>query len=78
MELLDHNIIENRHTPKRNSYFIRKETTIDVISVKTTLQVNECELLSDTDQQFNDIALKSQNTSIIRSTPSMLSHSEDT
>ena len=25
MELLDHNIIENRPTPKGNSYFIRKK-----------------------------------------------------
>ena len=38
----------------------------------------ECELVSDTDQQFNDITLKSQNTSVIRSTPNMLSHTEDT
>ena len=78
MELLDHNIIENRHTTKGNSYLIRKRTPIDVISVKTTPQVNECELLSDTDQQFNDIALKSQNTSVIRRTQNMLSHTQDT
>ena len=25
MELLDHNIIENRHTSKENTYFIRKK-----------------------------------------------------
>ena len=34
MELPDHNITENRPTPKGNSYFIRKKnnTPIDVIS----------------------------------------------
>ena len=37
MELLDHNIIENRSTPKGNSYFIRKKnnTPIGVISAIT-------------------------------------------
>ena len=54
MELLDHNIIENRPTPKGNSYFIRKKNNIpiDVISVNRNPQINECELVSDTDQQF--------------------------
>ena len=38
MELLDHNIIENRPTPKGNSYLIRKKinTPIDVTWVKIT------------------------------------------
>ena len=64
MELLYHNIIENRPTPKGNFYFIRKKnnTPIDVISVNKTLQINECELVSDTDQQSNDITLKSRDT----------------
>ena len=80
MELLDHNITENRPTPKGNSYFIRKKnnTPVDVISANRTPQINECELVSDTDQQFNDITLKSQNASVIRSIPNMLSHTEDT
>ena len=74
MELLDHNIIKNGPTPKGNSYFIRKknDTPIDVISVNKTPQINECDLVSDTDQQFNDITLKSQNA------PTKLSHTEDT
>ena len=60
IELLDHNITENKPTPKGNSYFIRKKnnTPIDVISADRTLQINECELVSDTDQQFNEITLK--------------------
>ena len=80
IELLDHNIIENRPTPKGNSYFIRKKnnTPIDVISADRTLQINECELVSDTDQQFNEITLKSQSTPVIESTPNKLSHTEDT
>ena len=81
IELLDHNIIENRPTPKGNSYFIRKKnnTPIDVISADRTQQINECELLvSDTDQQFNEITLKSQSTPVIESTPNKLSHTEDT
>ena len=71
IELLDHNIIENRPTPKGNSYFIRKKnnTPIDVISADRTQQINECELVSDTDQQFNEITLKSQSTPVIESTP---------
>ena len=79
-ELLDHDITGNRPTPKWNSYFIRKKnnTPIDVISINRTPQINECELVSDTDQQFNDITLKSQDTPVIRSTPNMLSHMEDT
>ena len=80
IELLDHNIIENRPTPKGNSYFIRKKnnTPIDVISAERTQQINECELVSDTDQQFNEITLKSQSTPVIESTPNKLSHTEDT
>ena len=80
IELLDHNIIENRPTPKGNSYFIRKKnnTPIDVISADRTLQINECELVSDTDQQFNEITLKSQSAPVIESTPNKLSHTEDT
>ena len=70
-ELLDHNINENRPTPKWDSYFIRKKnnTPIDVISINRAPQINECELVSDTDQQFNGITLKSQDTPVIRSTP---------
>ena len=47
-ELLDHNIIKNRLTPKENSYFTRKKnnTPVDVISVNRNPQVNECELVS--------------------------------
>ena len=79
IELLDHNIIENRPTPKGNSYFIRKKNNspIDAISANKTLQINECELVSDTDQQFNDITLESQNAPVIRSTLNILSHTED-
>ena len=79
MELLDHNIIKNRTTPKGNSFFIRKKnnTPMDVISANRTLQINECELVSDTDQQFNDITLESQNAPVIRSTLNILSHTED-
>ena len=33
--------------------------------------------VSNTDQQFNDITLKSQNALVIRSTPNMSSHMED-
>ena len=70
MELFDHNITENRPAPKGNSYFIRKKNTpIDVISINRTPQINQCELVSDTGQQFNDITLKSPNTPVIRSTP---------
>ena len=78
--MLDHNIIENRPTPKGNSYFIRKKNNIpiDVISADRTLQINECELVSDTDQQFNEITLKSQSTPVIESTPNKLSHTKDT
>ena len=80
MELLDRNIIENRPTPKGNSYIVRKNnsTPVDVISVNRPPQVNQCELVSDTDKQFNDITLKSQNAPVIRSTPNMLFHKEDT
>ena len=80
MELLDHNIIKNRTTPKGNSFFIRKKnnTPMDVISANRTLQINECELVSDTDQQFNDINLTSQNTPVIRSTPNILYHTKET
>ena len=78
--MLDHNIIENRPTPKGNSYFIRKKNNapIDVFSANRTLQRYECELVSDTDQQFNEITLKSQSTPVIESTPNMLSHTEAT
>ena len=78
--MLDHNITENRPTREGNFYFIRKNnnTPIDVISANRTLQINECELVSDTDQQFNVITLKSQSTSVIESTPNKLSHTEDT
>ena len=69
MELLYHSIIENRLTPKTYSYFIRK---------RIILQINELELVSDTDQQFNETTLKSQNTPVIISNPNMLSHTEDT
>ena len=34
-----------------------------------TPQINECELVSDTDQKFNGVTLKLQNTPVIRSTP---------
>ena len=34
-------------------------------------QVNECELVSHTDQQFSDITLKLQNTPVIRSIPNI-------
>ena len=80
MELLDHNIFEKRPTPKGNSYFIRKKnnTPIDVISVNRISLINEWELVSDTDQQFNDITLKSQDTPVIRSAPNLLSHMDDT
>ena len=79
MKLLDHNIIENRPTTKGNSYFIRKNnnTPVEAISVNRIPQINECELVSNADQQFIDIPLKSQNTPVIRSTHNMLSHTED-
>ena len=71
MELLDHNIIENRPTPKGNSCLIKKsnKTPIDVILANRTPQITKHELVSDTDQKFNCITLKSQNTPVIRSTP---------
>ena len=80
MELLDHNIIENRPNSKGNPYYIRKKnnTPIDFISVNRTTQIDECGLISYTDQQFNDITLKSQDTPVIRSTSNMLSHTKDT
>ena len=81
MKLLDHNIIENRPTLKGYSLFLRKKnnTPIDNTSANRTPQINERELVSaTTDQQFNDITLKSQNTPVIRSTPNMLSHTVDT
>ena len=80
MKLLDDNIIENRPTTKGNSYFIRKNdnTPVEAISVNRIPQINECELVSNADQQFTDIPLKSQNTPVIRSTHNMLSHTEDT
>ena len=79
MELLDHNIIDNWPTPKGKSYFIRKKNNIaiDVILVNGTLQINECGLVSDTEQKFNDINLKSQNSPVITSSPNMLYHKED-
>ena len=45
--ITDHNIIENRPTPKGNSFFIRKKnnTPIDVTLVKKTLQVKKYELV---------------------------------
>ena len=51
MELLDHNIIENRLTPKQTSYFIRKKnnTPVDVIWVKTTPEISEYDLVNNTD-----------------------------
>ena len=61
----------DRH-PKGN--FIRKKNNapIDVISHNRTPQINECDLVNNTYQQFNDITLKSQNTLVIRSTPKKL------
>ena len=72
---LDGNIIENRNTPKVNSYITWKKnnTPIDVIFVGRTPKVNECELVSHSDQQFYEI----QNTPAIRSTLNVLSHTED-
>ena len=79
IELLDHNIIENRPTPKGNSFLLAKNNApVDVISANRTLQINECELASNADQQFNEITIKSQSTPVIKSTPNMLSHTEDT
>ena len=80
IELLDHIIIENRPTPKGNYYFIRKKnnTPIDVIPADKTLQINECELVNDIDQQFNEITPKSRSTPVGKSTPNKLSHTEDT
>ena len=80
VELLDHTITENRPTTKGNSYFIRKKTNtpINDNSVNTTPVINKCECFSDTDQQFNAIILKSHNTPVIKSTPNMLSNTEDT
>ena len=56
----------------------KNNTPIDIISANRTLQINECELKSDTDEQFNEITLKSQSTPVIESTPNKLSHTEDT
>ena len=66
--------------PKEIPILLEKKnnTPTDVISVNKTIQINEYELVSNTDQQFNDITLKSQDTPVIRSTPNMLSHMEDT
>ena len=56
MELLNHNTIENRPKPKETPILLEKnDTPIDVISIKTTPQINVFELVSDPDQQFNDI-----------------------
>ena len=54
IELLHRNVIEKRPTAKVNPCFIRKKnnTSIDVISAKRTLQINECELVSKTDQNL--------------------------
>ena len=43
-KLLDHNIFQNKPTPKVNSYFIRKKNNapIGVTSANRTLQINEC------------------------------------
>ena len=78
--MLDHNIIEIRPTPKGNSYFISKKNNapINVISANRTLQINECELASNTDQKLNEMSLKSRSTAVIRSTPNMLYHTGDT
>ena len=66
MKLLDHNI-ENRPAPKGNSCFIRKkEYSNRRYFGQQNPANNECELVSDTDQQFNDITLKSQNTPVIK------------
>ena len=66
--------------PKHIPILLKKKnnTPINVISANRTPQINERELVSDTDQQFNDIILKSQNTPVIISNPNMLSHTEDT
>ena len=43
-KLLDHNIFQNKPTPKGNSYFIRRNNNapIGVTSTNRTLQINEC------------------------------------
>ena len=66
--------------PKEIPILLEKKNNspIDVISANRTPQINKCELVRDTDQQFNDITLRSQNTPVIRSTRNMLSHTEDT
>ena len=46
--------------------------------VNRTPKENKCELVSTTNQQFNDITPKSHNAPVIRSTSNMLSHMEDT
>ena len=78
--MLDHNITEIRPTPKGNSYFISKKNNapINVISANRTLQINECELVSNTDQKLNEMSLKSRSAAVIRSTPNMLYHTGDT
>ena len=45
---------------------------------RLTEHLNECELVSDTDQKFNEISLKSRSTAVIGSTPNMLYHTRDT
>ena len=78
--MLDDNITEIRPTPKGNSYFISKKNNapINVISANRTLQINECELVSNTDQKLNEMSLKSRSAAVIRSTPNMLYHTGDT
>ena len=44
IELLDHNIIGNRPTPKGNCYFTIKKNNAP-IDANRTLKINECELL---------------------------------
>ena len=66
MELLDHDIVENRPTAKGNSYFIRKKinTPIDVISVNRTPKVNKGELVRNTSKsQFKQAKINNSTIS---------------
>ena len=46
----------------------KNNTPRDVISANRTLQINKCELVSDTDKEFIEITLRSQSTPIIDTT----------
>ena len=58
--------------PKEIPILLEKRIILQYMLSRLTNKINECELVSDTDQLFNEI------TNMLPGNPNMLSHTEDT